>query len=688
MTEYLEILRSKHKQVYRAIVFIIAVILIVSFFPKQNKFKYEFQLGKQWLTEDLYAPFDFSLRKTKDEINLEKSSILEKAVLYIRIDSAVTKNKIFGLKENFAQKWSRNTFDKELSAQAAEAILTRILNIGVLEAEAVLKIKSPKAEVLVINANGEAKETSINNFFSVQSAYDYAVDSLKQLSPLIDKGFVLELIENQIAYNAFYDEDFSKKVVSQQINEISVTRDLIRRGTHIISKGEQVSKEKFQILESLKSEFIAQQENKASNIWIILGLILLVAICLSMLLTFLYLFRRDILDDNIKINFIFFIIAIKIVMLSIALRLEIIHIYILPFCVLPIITRVFYDTRTALFTHLISCMIMGIIVPSPFEFIFLQFTAGVVSIFSIINMRNRSQLFITSLLVFSSLSLSYLGLGIIQEGKIQSLDFSYFAWFGISSLITLFAYPLIYLFEKMFGFVSEVTLLELADTNSELLRQLAIKAPGTFQHSLQVANLAEEAIRQLKGNTLLIRAGALYHDIGKMDAPMYFIENQTGGTNPHADLSAEESAHVIINHVIRGIEIAKDANLPDQIIDFIRTHHGTTKAEYFYRTHKMLHPDEEVDLSLFQYPGPIPYSKETAVLMMADGVEASSRSLKKYDSESINDLVERIINHQIEENQFAYSDISFKDIALCKKFFKKKLMNIYHLRIEYPSASR
>jgi putative nucleotidyltransferase with HDIG domain len=315
---------------------------------------------------------------------------------------------------------------------------------------------------------------------------------------------------------------------------------------------------------------------------------------------------------------------------------------------------------------------------------FIQLFGGMVAIFSILNMRNRSQIFISAILIFLTYSIAYVSITIIQEGGKDLISWLDFAWFGVSAMLTLFSFPLIFVFEKIFGFTSDVSLLELSDTNRKLLRELASRAPGTFQHSLQVANIAEEAIYLIGGNALLVRTGALYHDIGKMEMPMYFIENQTNGINPHNETSFDESATIIINHVTKGIEIAKKHNLPEQIIDFIRTHHGTTITEYFYRSFKNTFPLEEIDESRFHYPGPIPFSKETAVLMMADSVEAASRSLKTYDAETIDQLVERIINFQIEQNQFVNTAITFKDINILKKIFKKKLMNIYHVRVEYP----
>jgi putative nucleotidyltransferase with HDIG domain len=334
--------------------------------------------------------------------------------------------------------------------------------------------------------------------------------------------------------------------------------------------------------------------------------------------------------------------------------------------------------------HLVTVLILSFLAPERFEFAFIQLIAGMVAIFSIVNMSNRSQIFISSTLIFFTYCFCFIGISFIQDGGNESISLLDFGWFGISAMLTLFSYPLIFVFENIFGFTSDVSLLELSNTNRKLLRELASKAPGTFQHSLQVANLAEEAIRTIGGNALLVRTGALYHDIGKIEMPLYFIENQPQGINPHEDITFEESATIIINHVIRGIEIAKKNNLPEQIIDFIRTHHGTTVTAYFYRSFQNEFPDEKIEEAKFHYPGPIPFSKETAVLMMADSVEAASRSLHKYDVETIDNLVDSIVDNQIKQNQFVNAEITFKDISQLKKFFKKKLLNIYHVRVEYP----
>jgi putative nucleotidyltransferase with HDIG domain len=499
-----------------------------------------------------------------------------------------------------------------------------------------------------------------------------------------DVQFILPLLENAIAHSVSYDKVTTEKVLKQAVEDISPSRDIIMKDQSIISKGELIDAEKFQILQSLKWEYEQQSGGTGSYFFILLGQILIVTLCLTVLIIFLAVFRNDIFWDNTKILFILILIVLQVLMTRLAVDFQSFSIYVLPFCILPVIIRVFYDTRVALFVHLVTILIVAFMAPNRFEFAFIELVSGMIAIFSMVNLHNRSQIFISAALIFLTYGIAYSGITIVQEGGVDVLTWYDFAWFGVSAMLTLFSYPLIFIFEKMFGFISDVSLLELSDTNGKLLRELASRAPGTFQHSLQVANLAEEAIYSIGGNALLVRTGALYHDIGKMEMPMYFIENQAIGMNPHEDLNYDESASIIIGHVIKGVEIAKKHNLPEQIIDFIRTHHGTTITTYFYRSFQKDFPEEHIDIEKFRYPGPIPFSKETAVLMMADSVEAASRSLKKYDAESIDNLVEQIINKQIELQQFMNSDITFKDITTLKKIFKKKLMNVYHLRVEYP----
>lgn len=666
---------------------IIGIAAIVYIFPKQGKFQYEFQnlKGKPWYNEDLIAPFDFAIKKSTDELEIEKAEIIKSAKPYFKYDNSIVDARKLQLTTEFEAKWDdkKNKKSKEKNLAIAVKILDSIYSKGIIEPTDIIENKPTDYSIYVLNYN-VAEEHDLNDFYTIASAYEYMHSQLRANESKVDAKFILPLLENSIAHSLFYDKETSDKVLKQAIDDISPSRDIILKDQSIVSKGDIIDAKKFQLLQSLKWEYEEQAGGTVSYFFILLGQILIVTLCLALLIVFLAFFRNDIFLDNTKIIFILLLIILQVLMTRLSVNTQSFSIYLLPFCILPIIIRAFYDTRIALFVHIITVLIISFMAPSRFEFAFIQLVTGMMAIFSIVNMHNRSQIFISAALIFLTYSLAFIGITIIQEGGIDVMTWHDFAWFGISAMLTLFSYPLIFVFEKIFGFISDVSLLELSDTNGKLLRELAARAPGTFQHSLQVANLAEEAIYSIGGNALLVRTGALYHDIGKMEMPMYFIENQANGINPHEDLNYDESAAIIIGHVIKGIEIAKRNNLPEQIIDFIRTHHGTTITAYFYRSFQNAFPDEQIDIEKFRYPGPIPFSKETAVLMMADSVEAASRSLKKYDVDSIDSIVDLIINTQIEQNQFMNSDITFKDIYTLKKIFKKKLMNVYHLRVEYP----
>lgn len=686
MKKFISFIRHSHPEIYKGILFCVAVAAIVFIFPKQGKFKYEFQnlKGKPWLHEDLIAPFDFAIKKSDDELRKEKSDVIANAKPYFKFDKTIVAAKKAQLKFEIDKSWDnkKSKASKVKTLAVGEKILDSIYSKGILEPNAIIDTKPSDFSIYVLD-NNVAEELELRDFYTITSAYEYQLEQLSKQTG-VDAKYLLPILENCIAHTIFYDKGTSEKILKQSIDDISPSRDIILKEQSIISKGEIIDAHKFQILESLKSEYEGQSGSSSDYLLIILGQVLIVSCCLCVLIAFLGFFRKDIFLDNAKITFILILIFLQVLMAHFSNGSQSFSIYLLPFCILPIIIRAFYDTRIALFTHLVTVLIVSFMAPDRFEFTFIQLLGGMVAIFSIVNMRNRSQIFISSGVIFLTYSIAFIAITIIQEGGSDAILLTDFAWFGVSALLTLFSYPLIFVFEKLFGFISDVSLLELSDTNGKLLRELASRAPGTFQHSLQVANLAEEAIYTIGGNALLVRTGALYHDIGKMEMPMYFIENQANGMNPHDEMSFDESASIIISHVIKGIEIAKKNNLPEQIIDFIRTHHGTSITGYFYRSFQNAYPEEKIDESKFHYPGPIPFSKETAVLMMADSVEAASRSLKKYDAESIDALVEKIINTQIEQNQYANSDITFKDINTLKKIFKKKLMNVYHVRVEYP----
>ena len=686
MKKLISFIRHSHPEIYKGLLFLIAVGTIVYIFPKQGKFKYEFQnlKGKPWYHEDLIAPFDFAIKKSKEELANEKAELIKNAKPYLKFDAEIGAAKRATFVMTLTTGWNKKSrYSFEKTESFGKALIDSIYSRGILEPADALENKPSDYSVFVLH-NNIAEEHDLNDFFTIRSAYDYIQKHLLDSPPTVDRSTALPLLENAIAHNIFYDKATTDKVLQQAIADIAPSRDIILKDQSIVSKGEIIDAQKFQILESLKAEYEEQSNGTGNYLFILLGQLIIIVICMGVLAAFLAFFRKDIYADNTKVTFILILVILEVIMAHLSINSQSFSIYLMPFCILPIILRAFYDTRVALFVHIVTVLIISFMAPNRFEFAFIELLGGMVAIFSIVNMRNRSQIFLSAGLIFLTYSCAFIGITIIQEGGSDVITGLDFAWFAVSGLLTLFSYPLIFIFEKIFGLTSDVSLLELSDTNGKLLRELASRAPGTFQHSLQVANLAEEAIYNIGGNSLLVRTGALYHDIGKMEMPMFFIENQANGINPHEDLSFDESAAIIISHVIKGVEIAKKHNLPEQIIDFIRTHHGTTITGYFYRSFKNAFPEEEIDESKFHYPGPIPFSKETAVLMMADSVEAASRSLKKYDSESIDNLVEKIINTQIEQNQFANSDITYRDINMLKKIFKKKLMNVYHVRVEYP----
>ena len=674
--------RDKHEFIFKVLIFLSAITLVVFLFPREGKFKYEFQKNKTWAHQDLYAPFDFAILKSAQEIEKEKYNIQNSHLLYFNRSLEHEKKSI----EEFSLNLNKliddnlvNKLNKETYLNLGTKILYKIYDIGVYEPSKELINLKATHPILLLNEQNIGEEFEFNDLLTKEKAFTIIDNEFTRLDSVL-----INLIKNSLQANVIYDDKLSNDQLINDLKTVSATRGGIINGQKIITTGEIVNEEKFLILESLKNEYENKLGSSTSFSWILIGQFLIVSILFYTLFVFLKNVSSKIFYENKDIIFIVLAMVGFILMTILVLKFASLNVYLVPFCSLPILIRTFFGNRIALFIYVITIFIISFLVPNSFEFVLIEVIAGIITLFTILNVNKRSELFYTSLIIFASYSLTYVGFSIIQEGNILSVNTKSLSWFAISAGLTVFSYNFVYLFEKMFGYISDVTLLELSDTNNKLLRELNLKAPGTFQHSLQVANLAEEASREIGGNPLLVRTGALYHDIGKMLAPAYFIENQSSGINPHDDLSYEESASIIISHVINGVEIAKKHKLPEQIIDFIRTHHGTSKTQYFLRMFTADNPDFDINDAIFQYPGPIPFTKETAILMMADSVEAASRSLKKYNLETITGLVNSILDAQVNENQFNNTDITFKDITIVKRLFIKKLMNIYHVRVEYP----
>ena len=469
--------------------------------------------------------------------------------------------------------------------------------------------------------------------------------------------------------------------MEEALSQISLSRGVVASGELIIAEGELVNEEHFEVLSSLRNEFSLRQGDQ-SSVWIVFGYSILVLLTFTLLLLFLHKYRYSIYEDNRKLTFIFFNILIVIVAVTMVIQYDTAYIFAVPICILPLIVKAFFDARLGLFTYVLSVLLIGFIVPNSFEYVFIQIMAGIITIQTVAQLYRRANLFISVGQIVLVYVIGYLAFTTIQEGSFVKIDFTPLALFLLNGLLMLFVQPLIYIYEKVFGLVSDVSLLELSDTNAELLKTLSEKAPGTFHHSLQVANLSEAAANEIGANALLVRVGALYHDIGKLENPHFFSENQSGAVSPHDEIDPKQSAQIIINHVKKGILLAQKNNLPDRIIDFIRTHHGNSLVYYFYK--KQLELDPETDSSDFQYPGPKPFSKETAILMMADAVEAASKSLKAPTIDELETFINGIINGKMKEFQFNDSNITFSEIETVKKVLFKKLINVYQLRIEYP----
>lgn len=639
--------------------------------------------------ENLIAPFNVAILKSEQELENEKKEALKDLKPFFTKDLEIVSKQRAELIDKFTRKWESEFPDrrglnrkKENNLEFALSIYDSIMQRGIIEMNSSIEGR-PSDFLIMVVTNNVATQKQLSDFFTIHSADKFIHERVFSEKDM-EQELLNYVLENSIAQTVKYDHDITEKERNALVGNISITRGMIQKGELIISRGELVTHEKFQELESLRLDYESKLGSSYKYAGILIGQIVLLSVSMISLYLFLLFFRTEIFNENKKVILILILILFMVIATAMVVRFNASYLYLLPVCLIPIIVGVFTDTRLALFSHLITIIITGLIVPNSYEFVFLQLFAGIVTILSIVKLERRSQFFLTSIMIFMTYSVIYLGMTLIKEGTLEGIQYSYFGLFAGSAILTLFSYPIIFVFEKIFGLITDVTLLELSNTNNKLLRELALRAPGTFQHSMQMANLAEEAIYEVGGNPLLVRTGAMYHDIGKMNDPLYFIENQSTGINPHDELTYEESAGVIIDHIIGGIEKAKKYKLPEQIIDFIRTHHGTRKTEYFFTLAKRENPDEEVDASLYTYHGPEPFSKETAVLMMADTVEAASRALKNPDEESIGKLVENVIDKQIESHQFDNADITFRDIKKIKKTFKKKLMNIYHLRIEYP----
>ncbi len=680
MKKFISLIAKNQSLIYKAFLFIASTLLVIYLLPKGGQFKYNFQKGKPWQYENLYAPFSFTIKKETDAIQKEQQEVRANVIPYFEYNSDVELDVLESFQERIDAQYVDSLYgtSKRVVERLGNSIIKEAYQNGVTDEIHPFE----NNRLIYLKKGNEIEERNYSQLFKKENLN-------KRVREVVDKNTAEDIqallyssLNRVLEPNVKMNSNLTESAIQADLKAINPNRGVIEKGGRIIAKGEVVEGDKYQILESLKAEYQSQIWSKNNYLWLLVGYSMLVSLVFLMLFLFLNKYRSDIYNDNTKVTFIFFNILLMVFLTTFVVNIHADYVYVVPICVLPLILKAFFDPRVGLFVHVLTILLLGFVVPNSFEYMFLQFIAGIVTILTVSELYKRANLFISVGQITSVYILGYFAFFVIQEGTVQNLGLEIFGYFILCGLATLFAHPLIYFYEKIFGLVSDVSLLELSDTNSKLLKELSNKAPGTFHHSLNVANLAEASANEIGANSMLVRVGALYHDIGKMLNPTMFIENQANSINSHNELDPKESARIIIDHVIKGIEIARKHNLPDRLIDFIRTHHGTTLVYYFYK--KEIELNGSANKEDFTYPGPTPFSKETAILMMADSVEAASKSLKEPSSTIIDSFVEKIIDNQMEQGQFLNADITFKEIQMIKKVLKKKLNNIFHLRVEYP----
>lgn len=666
------------KNLTKAGLFVCIVAIIVQLYPRENSFKYLFEKGKPWHYELVTASFDFPIYKSEEQIKQEQAEVLKDYTPYYSIDNTQGKKQQEKLiHENSYMPGKETTY--------LVRKFTDIYATGMMSTEQYNQLLNDNVEKINIIDEKRITHTSfVSELYTPKTAYESIIADAPGSD--VQNNLKKYSLNRYLESNMVFDSITSISVRNDLLKNLSQTSGMVQAGERIIDRGEIVSEHTYRILTSLKIAYENRKTKIQQSTLTIVGEIVFVTIFVLLLFLYLHLFRPQIFKNLSHLLFITLLILLTTTLASMTLRFTQFSIYLVPFAWLPIIVRVFFDSRTALFAHLVSTAIISFMAPAPFEFIILQIAVGMTAVSSLKDMTQRAQLAQTALWIFGVYSIGYTAFTLVLEGDIAKLQWQPFVYFAVSSLMILLAYGLIYIFEKLFGLTSSITLMELTNVNSDLMMKFAEVAPGTFQHSLQVSNLATEAAKKLNANSLLVRTGALYHDIGKMAHPQFFTENQQGGKNPLLDMELEEAAQTIINHVTEGVKIAQKKGLPDTIINFIKTHHGTSKTRYFYNTFLNKYPDRTPNEAAFTYPGPLPNTKETAILMMADAVEARSRSLQEYTEETIDNMVEDMINAQIADGMFKETPITFRDMEIVKSVFKEKIKSMFHHRIAYPKV--
>ena len=664
------------------IYFIIATVIILLLFPREGKFRYSFTEGRPWSYSLLTAPFDFPIYKTDAEIKQEEDSVNRHFTPYFALDTEVEDRQLSDLNETHA---SSGSWDGEYK-RYIERTLREIYGRGVVSLEDYEFLKNSNYQVLRVFQNNEASPKPVSELFTSKSAYSYLLSRTPSyLSMDVMREFELN---NFLRDNLKYDETMSEKVRQESLQKVSPSNGMVQAGEKIIDRGEIVDPVTYNILRSMRIIYERQGGTVQHQAGLIIGLAILITGLMACLFFYFFYLRGNIYEKRKDIFFMLFILLLFVVFTEICVSNHLFNIYVIPYAIVPLVIRTFFDSRSAQMTHLITMLICSLMVPLAFDFIFIQLIVCLVGIYVLKDLTQRSQLIKCSFYILLTYVVLYLGFLLLHDGDFSGINWLMLLYFTINFICVMFAYPFIYILEKIFGYISNVTLVELSDINTPLLQMLSEKSPGTFQHSLQVSMLGTAAAIKVEANPQLVRTGALYHDVGKISNPGFFIENKMEGADPHAHLSLEESARIITSHVPDGVKIAQQYNIPNAIIKFIRTHHGAGKAKYFYNTFKNQFPDKEPDETAFFYSGANPDTKETAILMMADSVEAASRSLKDYSEKSVCALVDKIIDGQIADGLLSNAPLTFQNISTIKEVFIEKLVSIYHSRIVYPELNK
>ena len=666
----------------RAALVIASVAIIVWLMPRRNSFNYNIEKGRPWIYSDLSAPFDFPIYKSDEAIKAERDSLMELYEPYFIYDKEMANKEI----RQFYKDYSDGI--PGLSNDYLSIIANRLrdlYNQGIMNSSDYAEFHRDTTRMIRVIDGKDANSVQINTVNSVVSAYEqiFLDETLATHHDILRKCN----LNDYLAPNLTYDKVRSESSLNDLHNSIPLATGLVQRGQKIIDRGDIVDTKTYNILMSFKKETERKQENNPQISFTILGQILYVTIFVICFTVYLSLFRKDYFEKVRSCTMLYALIVFFAVAASMMVAHSVLHIYLVPFAMIPIFIRVFMDSRTAFMTHITTVLICACILQHPLEFLAVETVAGMIAIFSLRELSSRSQLFWTAVLITSGMALTNLSLDWINHSDVSKIAISEYNFIVLNGLQLFCSYPLLYLIEKAFGFTSNITLIELSDMNKELLRKMSEVAPGTFQHSIQVGNLAAEIANKIGAKSQLVRTGALYHDIGKITNPIYFTENQSG-VNPHQTMGSIDSAQMIISHVTEGTKLAEKYNLPAVIRDFISTHHGQGKAKFFYVQYKNAHPNDNIDELLFTYPGPNPFTKEQAILMMADTVEAASRSLPDYTEKSIRELVNRLIDTQVAEGYFKECPITFRDIAYAKTVLIEKLKTIYHTRLSYPELKK